>query len=110
MNVELVDFFAHEKNSIKVLIDYCKNVVVEKVSTDHFPVVPESILPTRYSEYALKDINPFPRPVKLDKEFGHFNVSQVDTEHARLQRFNTGKAIEYGNLYTNTSHLFDSAV
>lgn len=64
-----------EKKAISVLIEYCKNVVLGKVSVEHFPAINEDVLPRKYSEYALREKNPFSRPLRLEKEFSKFDVS-----------------------------------
>ena len=34
----------------------------------------ESELPVKYTDYACKEINPFQKPYKLEKEFSKFDV------------------------------------
>lgn len=48
--------------------------------------------------------------MKTEKEFGKFDVAQVDKDYLRLGKYNPGKQIEFGNLYVIISHLFDAAL
>ena len=53
--------------------------------------------------------NPFPRPARLDKAFGKFDVAVVDREYTRIEMVNMGKAHEYYSCYVTASHVYDAS-
>jgi hypothetical protein len=48
---------------------------VGKASVEHFPVVKESDVVGKLSEFSLKEVNPFNKLLKTDKNFGKFDVT-----------------------------------
>ena len=58
----------------------------------------------------MKEVNPFSKPLKAEKDFGKFEVGDVSTEFNRLSKVNIAKQNEYGTLYVLVAHLFDAAV
>ena len=50
------------------------------------------------------------KPMRLDSEFGLFDVDSVDTNASHMARFNTARHDEFEVEYTWVSHLFDGVV
>ena len=50
------------------------------------------------------------KPMRLDSEFGLFDVDSVDANAAHMSKYNTARHDEFEVEYTCVSHLFNSAV
>lgn len=75
---------ATEDNGLEKLIKYCHAIVKGTVSTTRFATTVESHLPSKVADFCDAASNPFPKPQRMSKDFGTFDVDQVDAEASRM--------------------------
>lgn len=78
-----------------------------QMSTSRFPLTNDAGLCTKMSRFGYPGVNPWPRPQRVQGEFGNFEVSLVEPELQHIRRHNPGKGVEFQNVYVDTSYLFD---
>jgi hypothetical protein len=105
--VAVNDFLFSSKENVDVLKKYVANVSKEKCSTAHFAETVGEQLNSNVLVFYERLGNPYPKPYRLDCEFGQFEVSHVCTHAAHMAKFNTQIYNEYSWQYIVSSHLFD---
>ena len=80
------------------------------MSTNRFPVTVDDCVVHKHAQFGYPGINPWPRPQRVTGDFGKFEVTLVEPELAHIRCHNPGKGVEFANVYTTTSYLFDATM
>lgn len=72
--VKIDEFLFSSKDALAVLLNYCKSVSKEECSTAHFAAGHGSNLDSNFLNFIQRIGNPYPKPYRLEGEFGVFQV------------------------------------
>lgn len=87
--VAINEFLFSNKDNVEVLKSYVSNVSKERCSTAHFADTVGEYLNCNVLVFYERLGNPYPKPYRLDGEFGQFEVLHVCTHDAHMAKFNT---------------------
>lgn len=74
------EYVATDTGMLSHMQVYCKGVTKGTMSTSRFPVSLDDQLCTKMSQFGDKCINPWPRPARIENDFGRFDVGMVDPD------------------------------